>query len=98
MSHKQALPNKGSSLMSDQMNSKKLGESAKISFQNEYGRGSANGGVISQREYKGYMETVPEIRVHSKVSGTQSGNFNESEINESKLEVQINETFGNQNQ
>lgn len=98
MSHKHAFPNKTSSLMSDQLNSKKLGESAKISFQNEYGKGSGNGGVISQREYKGYMETVPEIRVQSNMSVGNSVKLNESEMNQSNYRVQINETFGKQNQ
>jgi hypothetical protein len=84
--------NKFNSAPSDHLTSKKLGDSGKISFNGEYGM--SNGGEMTHKHYKGYMETVPEIKVHSHLSEQNSERIDESVMNQSNYRVNIDDTFG----
>ena len=92
-SHKYSSHNKFNSAPSDHLMSKKMGDSGKLSFNGEYGL--SNGNEIGHKHYNGYMETVPEIKVHSHLSEQNSERIDESVMNQSNYRVNIHDTFGN---
>ena len=91
---KQFAVHKEPSLTSEKVISKNLMESTKMRSNGEYGM--TNDAFISNRDFQGYMETVPEIRRHSRVSGKNSEKTDESIVNQSNYRVNINpdDTFG----
>ena len=58
--------------------------------------GMSQGGFVSKQDYQGYMETAPEIKVHSHVSEKNSEKIEESLMNQSnyKVNIDVNDTFG----
>jgi hypothetical protein len=46
-----------------------------------------------QKNFTRYMDTVPQIRIHSHVSDQNSGLIDESEMNQSNYRVKVFDTF-----
>ena len=83
------------SLISDHLNSKKFADYNKTSYNQEYGINEAG---RDQKNFKGNMETVPEIKIHSQFSEHNSNKIEESLLNQSNYRVNLQDTFGKNNQ
>ena len=83
------------SLMSDQLNSKKFGDYNKMNYHEEYGINEAGRDL---RNLKGKMETVQEIKLKSQFSEQNSNKIEESLLNQSNYRVDLQDTFGKNNQ